>query len=175
MKTELGLDSGDILACQKTVVSETETYGELSDRLSAIGANLIVEAVKTLQTGEYTLTPQDKEGVQTVRKISKEHAQIDFNKTVREVVDLVRGMNPAPVAYTNANGVKLNVYRAERYVEDIAGEAGEVLNDAPKKGLLVRCKDGVVKLTEVQLSGGKRMSGSDLLNGRKLVKGQILC
>ena len=83
-------------------------------------------------------------------------------------------MNPAPVAYTLVNGVKLNIYRAEEYGEELAGEAGEVLCDTPKKGLLVRCQDGVVKLTEVQLAGGKRMSGNDFLNGRKVSRGQVL-
>ncbi len=174
MKTELGLDCGDILLCEKTQITPTETYGELSDKLSAIGAELIVKAVKTLATGNYTLVPQEKEGVQTVRKINKEQAQIDFSQTVQEVVNLVRGMNPAPVSYTTINGVKLNVYRAEKYAEDIAGTVGEVLNDIPKKGFLVRCQDGVVKLTEVQIAGGKRMNGSDFLNGRKVQRGQVL-
>ena len=174
MKTELGLDCGDILLCEKTPITPTETYGELSDRLSAIGADLIVTAVKTLATGNYTLIPQGEEGVQTVSKINKEQAKIDFSKTVQEVVNLVRGMNPAPVAYTAVNGVKLNVYKAEKYAEDLAGTVGEVVNDIPKKGLLVRCQNGVVKLTEVQLAGGKRMSGGDLLNGRKVARGQVL-
>ena len=174
MKTELGLDCGDVLICGTMPISETETYGELSDRLSVLGARLIIDAVRMLASGAYTLTPQEKEGVQTVRKINKEQAQIDFSKTVREVVNLVRAMNPAPVAYTLVNGVKLNVYRAEEYEEELAGKAGEVLCDMPKKGLLVRCKDGVVKLTEVQLAGGKRMSGNDFLNGRKVTCGQVL-
>ena len=176
MKTELGLDCGDILLVERTETEETETYGELSERLSEIGAKAIVEALNLLKSGEYTLTPQGTENVQTVRKINKEHAKIDFNKTAKEIVDLVRAMNPAPVAYGEIDGNKINVYRAEKAApceEEAGAVCGEILTDSPKRGLLVKCKDGVVKLTQVQAAGGKRMGGGDFLNGRKVKKGQV--
>ena len=180
MKTELGLDCGDVLCVQRTPVTETETYGELSERLSVLGADLIVHALKLLESGEYTLTPQGEEGVRIVRKINKEQAKINFHNGVQEVIDLIRGMNPAPIAYTEINGNTVNVYRAERAVltaeeeEVFAGATcGEVLSDKPKRGLLVKCEDGAVKLTEVQAAGGKRISGGDFINGRKAQKGQV--
>ncbi len=180
MKTELGLDCGDVLCVEQTPILETETYGELSDRLSLLGAELIVKALRLLESGHYTLTPQSDEGVRVVRKIDKEQAKIDFSKPCKEVVDLVRGMNPAPVAYMAIEGNKVNVYRAERAElneEEHAAFAnavcGEVLSDKPKRGLLVKCADGAVRLTEVQAAGGKRISGSDFLNGRKAKKGQV--
>ena len=176
MKTELGLDCGDVLLVEKTEICETETYGELSDRLSLIGAKAIVEALNLLKSGEYTLAPQGTDGVQTVRKISKEHAKIDFNKTAKEIVNLVRAMNPAPVAFGEVDGNKINVYAAEKAApcaEEAAAVCGEILTDSPKRGLLVKCKDGAVKLTSVQASGGKRMGGGDFLNGRKVKKGQV--
>ncbi len=176
MKTELGLDSGDILLVEKTQIKETETYGELSERLSTIGARAIVQALNTLQSGEYTLTPQGEENVQTVRKINKEHAKIDFCKTAKEIVNLVRAMNPAPVAFGEIDGNKINVYSAEQAElceEEKGAVCGEILTDSPKRGLLVKCKDGAVKLTQVQASGGKKMSGSDFLNGRKVKRGQV--
>ncbi len=181
MKTELGLDSGDVLLVEKTPILETETYGELSNKLSVLGGTLIVRALKRLQSGEYTLEKQGEEGVCVVRKIHKESAELRFDKTVSEIVNTVRAMNPSPVAYTTADGVKLNVYRAERAVlldeEQLAfkdAELGEILSDKPKRGVLVKASDGAVKLTEIQPAGGKRMSGGDLLNGRKVKKGQVL-
>ena len=180
MKTELGLDCGDILMEEETPIEATETYGELSNRLSVLGAELIVKALHKLKSGAYTLTPQGDEGVNIVRKIGKEHAKIDFSKTATEIVDLVRGMNPAPVAYSELDGNTVNVYRAEKAVlneeEQTAQETavfGEVLSDRPKRGLLVKCADGAVKLTEVQASGGKRITGGDFINGRKAKKGQV--
>ena len=180
MQTELGLDCGGVLCVEKTPILETETYGELSDRLSAIGAELIVQALKRIETGEYSLEKQDETRAGVVRKIHKEQAKIDFAKTAKEIVDLVRGMNPAPVAYTECGEMKINVYRAEKAVlteeeESLlkTAEYGEILSDKPKRGLLVKCADGAVKLTLVQAAGGKQMSGGDFLNGRKVQKGQV--
>lgn len=180
MKTELGLDCGDILCMEKTPVNETETYGELSARLSALGGALILGALSLLATGVFTLTPQGKDGVGVVKKISKEQAKIEFYKTAKEIVNLVRGMNPAPVAYTALNGNKINVYAAEKAVLTAEEQAlcegaafGEILTDSPKRGLIVKCGDGGVKLLEVQAAGGKRMKGGDFLNGRKAEKGQV--
>ncbi len=180
MQTELGLDTGAVLAVRRTEISETETYGDLSKRLSELGAELLLETLPLLESGEYTLTPQGEEGAHTVRKINKSHAKISFANPVKKIVDLARAMNPAPVAYAAYEGGVLNVYQAERAALTPEEEAllesarfGEVLSDKPKRGLLVKCADGAVKLTEVQASGGKRMSGGDFLNGRKIVRGQV--
>ncbi len=180
MKTELGLDCGDILLTKKTEIAPDETAGELSARLSLLGAELIVEALSLLEKGEYTLAPQGEEGVQTVRKINKEHALVSFAKRGKEIVDLIRGMNPAPVAYTLVNGEKVNLYRAkiaflsdeDRQSADLA-KLGEVLFDKPKKGLVIKCLDGAVEILEAQAAGGKKMSGGDFINGRKAQKGQV--
>lgn len=180
MQTVLGLDAGDVLCVEKTPVLETETAGELSTRLSTLGAELIVKALGILQSGDYTLTPQTEEGINIVRKIQKEHAKLDFSMPVKQLADLVRGMNPDPVAYTLLDGNKINVYRAERAQlteeEETAfasAQLGEVLSDRPKRGLLVKCADGALKITEIQAPGGKRITGGEFLNGRKVQKGQV--
>jgi methionyl-tRNA formyltransferase len=180
MKTELGLDCGDVLLVEKTPITETETYGELSERLSLLGAELIVKALRLLESGDYTLTPQGEYGINVVRKINKEQALVNFSKAAKEIVNLVRGMNPSPVAYALLAGDKVNIYRAEKAVltdeEQLVCDnavCGEVLSDKPKRGLLVKCQDGAVKLLEVQAAGGKRISGGDFINGRKAQKGQV--
>jgi methionyl-tRNA formyltransferase len=115
-----------------------------------------------------------------VRKINKEQALVNFSKAAKKIVNLVRGMNPAPVAYALLAGDKVNIYRAEKAVltdeEQLVCDnavCGEVLSDKPKRGLLVKCQDGAVKLLEVQAAGGKRISGGDFINGRKAQKGQV--
>ena len=180
MKTELGLDCGDVLMVERAPIYENETYGELSKRLSTLGGALIVRALNALKSGEYTLSPQEKEGVQIVRRIDKAHAKIDFKRGVKEVCNLVRAMNPAPIAYALLNGNQVNVYRAEQATlgeEEQAAfssaKEGEVLSDKPKRGLLIKCADGAVKLLEVQGAGGKRIGGGDFLNGRKAQKGDV--
>ncbi|MBQ9730427.1 MAG: methionyl-tRNA formyltransferase [Clostridia bacterium] len=174
MKTELGLDSGDVLAVRKTPIGEYETCGELSARLSALGAEMIVEALKGVKSGDYRLTKQETEGVQTVRKIGKEQARIDFTKSAREIVNLVRAMNPAPIAYACIGGNKLNVLKAEVCTfENEGAEQGEVLCDQPKKGFIVKCGEGAIKIIELQPAGGKKMNASDFLNGRKVKAGEV--
>lgn len=182
MQTVLALDAGDILLEKRTEIAPTETYGQLSGRLSVLGAQLIVEGLSAVEKGGYTLRKQAEEGIGVVRKIEKEQARIAFDKTAKEITDLVRGMNPAPIAYTQAGDLKINVYLAEKALltdEETAclatAKYGEVLSDKPKRGLIVKCQDGAVKLVEVQGAGGKRMPGGDFLNGRKVSKGQVLC
>ena len=180
MKTELGLDCGDVLCVEKTPIADNETYGELENRLSKIGADLLLTALNALKTGDYTLQKQGEEGVGVVKKLHKEQARIDFSKPARAIVNLVRGTNPAPVAFTKVGELVVNVYRAEiAQLNDSEKEAweraqiGEILSDSVKRGLLIKCADGAVKLTEVQSAGGKRMRGGDFLNGRKVSKGQV--
>jgi methionyl-tRNA formyltransferase len=176
MKTELGLDCGDILLVEKTKIKETETYGELSARLSLLGADAIVKGLELLEKGGYVLEKQAQDGVNVVRKIGKEQARIDFSKSAKEIVNLVRAMNPEPAAYSAVKGVKVNVFLAETCElpsETENAACGEVLSDSPKKGLIVKCGDGAVKILEVQAAGGKRMKGSDFLNGRKAQKGDV--
>lgn len=176
MKTELGLDSGDILLVEKTAILPEETYGELSARLSTIAAEAIVKGINLVKEGDYTLEKQGEEGINVVRKIQKEQAKMDFSLPVKTLVDLVRAFNPAPVAYAMLGENKINVYRAKAGVmqeEYALAKVGEIVCDIPKKGLLVRCADGVVALTELQPAGGKKMDAAAFLNGRKAQKGQV--
>lgn len=176
MKTELGLDTGDILLCKKTPIGETETYGELSERLSVLGAEALGEALPLLKSGEFSLTPQGENGARTYKKIKGEAGKIDFSRSAKQIVDLVRAFNPEPIAYTFLNGVRVNVLRAERVrLPEGAEHAanGEILTDKPKAGLVVKCGEEAVKILELQPAGGKKMTGGDFINGRKCEKGQV--
>ena len=177
MKTAQGLDTGEILLSERTEIGGRETFGELSDRLSLLAATAVLKALPLIESGKFSLTAQREEGATLTKKIGKEQARIDFALPARRVVDLVRGMNPEPLAYTEADGLRLNVFRAESAPRPAGTEgaaAGEVLSDSPKAGLIVACGEGeAVRLDEVQAAGGKRMKGSDFLNGRKVKKGQV--
>ena len=176
MKTALGLDTGDILLSLKTEIGEKETFGELSDRLSLLGAEALLKALQSIEKGNFALVKQRDEDAILTRKIAKESAKIDFSLPAEKIVNLVRGMNPEPTAFAEIEGARLNVFCAERAVCPEGSEgaaAGEILSDTPKQGFLVKCGDGAVKLAEVQAAGGRRMKGSDFLNGRKVKKGQV--
>ena len=176
MKMALGLDTGDILLSLKTEIGEKETFGELSDRLSLLGAEALLKALQSIEKGNFALVKQRDEDAVLTRKTAKESAKIDFSLPAEKIVNLVRGMNPEPTAFAEIEGARLNVFCAERAVCPEGSEgaaAGEILSDTPKQGFLVKCGDGAVKLAEVQAAGGKRMKGSDFLNGRKVRKGQV--
>ena len=176
MKTALGLDTGDILLSLKTEIGEKETFGELSDRLSLLGAEALLKALQSIEKGNFALVKQRDEDAVLTRKIAKESAKIDFSLPAEKIVNLVRGMNPEPTAFAEIEGARLNVFCAERAVCPEGSEgaaAGEILSDTPKQGFLVKCGDGAVKLAEVQAAGGRRMKGSEFLNGRKVKKGQV--
>ena len=165
MQTEAGIDTGDILAVSKTAIGENETAGELFDRLSEIGAELIVKTLDKIENGEIIPIKQDSSKASNVKMIKKENAEIDFTKTDKTVFDFVRGMNPWPVAYTFLNGKLLKIYKVEK--SDKNGEAGTVIN-SDIGGITVACGNGSVIIKELQLEGGKRMSAHEFLLGRKI-------
>lgn len=171
MKTEEGLDTGDMLLVKRLKIGPDETAGELSLRLSSLGAEAILEGLKLIKGGDHALLLQDNAQATTVTKITKEQAKIDWTKSAKDIVNLIRGMNPAPVAYATLNGAPVNIYRATAVAYDGNEPCGTVL-DLPKKAA-VKCGDGCVILEEIQLAGGKRIRGADALNGRKIQKGQI--
>lgn len=173
MKTDIGLDTGDILLVKRLKIGERETSGELAARLSALGAEAIVEAMPLIERGAQDLLLQDSSQAFTVKKITREQAKLDFSLSAREIVNKVRGMNPEPIAYALLNGAPVNVFQAEVCSESTNEPFGTVVSDSPKKGLILSCGNGeTIKILEAQMPGGKRMKGSDLLNGRKITKGQ---
>lgn len=173
MKTDIGLDTGDILLVKRLKIGERETSGELAARLSALGAEAIVEAMPLIERGAQDLLLQDSSQAFTVKKITREQAKLDFSRSAREIVNKVRGMNPEPIAYALLNGAPVNVFQAEICSESANEPFGTVVSDSPKKGLILSCGNGeTVKILEAQMPGGKRVKGSDLLNGRKITKGQ---
>ncbi|MBO4563491.1 MAG: methionyl-tRNA formyltransferase [Clostridia bacterium] len=177
MMTDIGLDTGDILMQRETEIGENETAGELYMRLSVMGAGLLRETIAALQEGTLTRTPQHVEEATKCGTIKKYMAEIDFTKTCAEVHDLVRGMNPAPVAFTYLDGMPIKVLETRRIAdcELIAPEAvpGECVIADSKRGLYVKCADGVIEIKELQFAGSRRMEARAALNSRNML-GKVL-
>ena len=173
MKTVKAVDAGDILLQKSTEISETETAGELSDRLAILGGEAIVEAIKLVETGEAKFTPQNDAEATHCSMISKDDGKISFDKNAHSLDCFVRGMSPWPSAYTEYESKKLKVFAVEKVNDDISYKAGEVVFADVKNGLVVQAKDGLVRLKDIQLEGAKRMSDVDFLRGRKIEVGYI--
>ena len=170
MRTELELDSGDMLLVKRTEIGDAD-YGELSEKLSRLAADAAVEAVGYLSADEPQLLMQNEDKATYCKKISKQDVKIDFTKSAKEVCRLVRAANPQPLAYCMQNGNILNILRAEE--GEGSGEAGEVLS-ADKNGISVACGKGCINITRLQPAGGKPLTAADFVNGRKIKAGDRL-
>ncbi len=168
MKTELGLDTGDILCAAKCPIYDSDTRDTLEERLSRLGAELIAGAVGQIARGEVSLQKQGEGS--TCRKVQR--TEVDFSRSAREVSCLIRGLSPSPFAFATIGGTALNFWFAEEIACEAAAPAGTVLSASPKEGLIVKCGEGAVNILELQPAGGRRMSARDFLNGRKIQAGQ---
>ncbi len=165
-----GLDTGDMLTKVSTELMPEETAGELHDRLSILGSKLITDTIISLEKGEITPQPQIEEHSSYAPMLNKAMAKLDFNKDAITLHNLIRGVNPWPVAHTTFEGKLLKVYRAE-IAEGYSGNAGEILDE---KNFIIGCCEGALKLTEIQSEGAKRMPASQFLMGKAIKKGDYL-
>lgn len=167
-----GMDTGDMLERAVTPIGETETAGELFERLSVLGAELILSTLEKLEKGELTPEKQDEAQATLAPIISKEMALLDFAQSAESLSNLVRGFNPWPIAYTILEGKRLKVYSA-RVGSTASAPAGTVTKS--ERSLCVACGDGMeLELLDIQLEGSKRMPASEWLKGRAVVKGTVL-
>ena len=170
MQMAEGLDTGDMLLTYETKIGEKETAGELFDRLAQSGAELLTQTLVKLN--DITPRPQDDAQSCYAHMLDKQMAVIDWSKSAHEIDCLIRGLNPWPIALTTLSGERLKVFAAEKAAGN--GEPGTVLEADSKKGLTVACGEGALKLTEIQLVGGKRMKATDFLRGHAIEVGTKL-
>jgi methionyl-tRNA formyltransferase len=173
MRMDDGMDSGDILLQEETPVGPGETFGQLHDRLAEMGAGLLLKAIGMIEKGTVRRTPQDHAAATFAPRLKKEDGIIDWSRGADEIVRLVRGLSPAPCAYTFLQGKTLRVFSAagrETPVDQIPG----TLSAATEEGLPVAAGDGIVFLREVQMEGRKRMPVGDFLRGCRLQPGERL-
>ncbi len=170
MKTEAGVDTGDILISRKTPIGKEETAGSLFDRLSVLGSQLIVEALALVESGKATFTPQDDSAATTVRMLTKQDGLIDWSDTPENIVNRVRAMDPWPGAFTFYKGTSVKIWKAER-----AGSsglpAGTVVASDKKNGIIIAANGGDVKITQLQWEGAKRLPSEVFLLGRRFETG----
>jgi methionyl-tRNA formyltransferase len=172
MKMDAGLDTGPVALSARTPIGPDMTAGELHDRLAALGAPLMADALDLLAKGELRFTPQTEAGACYAQKIDKAEARIDWRRPARALHDHVRGLAPFPGAFFEADlghGVeRVKVLRTQ--VEDGAGAPGTVLDDPG----LVACGAGALRLLRVQRAGKGEMGIEEFLRGRKMARGAVL-
>ena len=189
MYMNAGMDTGDMILQEEVQIGEDETTGELWDRLSKIGAKLLVETVDKIEKGTAPRTPQSGEFTMAPM-LNKEMARIDWiNKNSREIKNLVRGLNPIMGAYTTYNDKKIKIWRAgsielDEFIENHPEfadykislnnmEGGAVIYSDIKQGLYVKAKTGIVIIQEVQAENAKKMPVQDFLRGNLIQTGEV--
>ena len=189
MYMDVGMDTGDMILKEEVEIGDNETTGELWDRLSDVGAKLLV---KTLDLIEKGTAPREKQGEDftLAPMLDKEMAKIDWNaKTAEEIKNLVRGLNPIMGAYSFIDGKKIKFWKVENLnnknliekfpelaeyeykMRDI--EPGTVLFSDAKDGLFIKANEGIIRVLEMQAENAKRMSTSDFLRGNSIEVGKI--
>lgn len=190
MFMDAGMDTGDMILKQKVEIGEDETTGELWDKLTKIGGELLVKTLDLIEQGK---APKEKQGEDFTMApmLSKEMAKIDWqNQTAEQIKNLIRGLNPIMGAYTFLDGKKLKFWKAKLMSEQELLttfpelkeyeyklnelEAGTILFTNPKQGLFIKAKQGILQILEIQAENAKRMSTSDFLRGNNIQAGSIL-
>lgn len=178
MKMDEGLDTGNILMVEKVKLDAKETGGSLFDRLSDVGAHLLVKTLEGLEAGTITPVKQDDSESTYVKMLHKSFGKMDFNKSAAELERLIRGLNPWPSAFTYIDGKMLKIWDA-----DVVDNISEVQTDEVKPGQIVSvgkntfaiaCGQGYLVVNEVQLEGKKRMDSGSFLRGNQLEAGVML-
>ncbi|WP_264769599.1 methionyl-tRNA formyltransferase [Coxiella burnetii] len=175
MQMNEGLDTGDLLAKSACVISSEDTAADLHDRLSLIGADLLLESLAKLEKGDIKLEKQDEASATYASKIQKQEALIDWRKSAVEIARQVRAFNPTPIAFTYFEGQPMRIWRATVVDEKTDFEPG-VLVDADKKGISIAAGSGILRLHQLQLPGKRVCSAGDFINahGDKLIPGKTV-
>ena len=168
MKTDIGIDTGDIMLTKPLEIGENETCGQLFERLSVLGANSIIEALELIENGKATFVKQDNKQATLTKIITKELAKIEWTDSAENIFNKIRAFNPAPVAYCSLDGQPFKIYQAK--VVNGNGRAGQILQ--ADKNLIIACGSGALSLEIVQKSGGKQMAIKDFLLGNKFNVGE---
>ncbi|GIZ10703.1 methionyl-tRNA formyltransferase [Pseudomonas sp. NCCP-436] len=164
MQMEAGLDTGPMLLKVSTSISPDDTGGTLHDRLAQLGPQAVLQAIDGLEAGTLRGEVQDDALANYAHKLSKDEARLDFSRPAAELERLVRAFHPWPICHTTLAGETLKVHAAE--LGQGQGAPGSILA-ADKHGLTVACGEGALRLTRLQLPGGKPLAFADLYNSRR--------
>lgn len=175
MQMDAGLDTGAMLLVEKLVIAPEDSTGSLHDKLALLGGRMIVEVLELVACGGLHAVPQPADGVTYAHKIEKHEAAIDWTQPAEVIARRIRAFNPFPGAATVCQGEAIKLWRCEiDSASRMSGEAPGTILSANEAGVVVQCGPGVLRLTELQRAGGKRLPVTDFLRGFALPAGTVL-
>ena len=173
MRMDTGLDTGPIFATRTCAIAPDDTAGSLTARLAVLGGDTLVDTLNVLEARSVEARPQDDGSATFAPKLSKAQAAIDWARSAAEIERMVRAFDPWPVAHTyvaGTGGPALRIWRAESAAGDSSEAPGTVLT-CNHSGLMVAAARGVVRITEIQPPGARRMSAAEFARGHRLAVG----
>ena len=171
MKMDEGMDTGDMLLKEEVPIDDEDTGDTLSEKLSEIGARLLIETIRLLKEGQLNPIPQDHSQANYAPMLKKEDGKIDWQKSAEEIRNLIRGALPWPSAYTNLEGKLLKIYKVR--LAGGEGKPGEVIKS--ESGILrVATGKGALDILKLQIEGGKKLETQVFLRGRRIEEGMVL-
>lgn len=173
MMIDEGLDTGDILDIKEVDIDETDTLGTLTKKLSNLSYDLLDETITKLLNNTLVRTKQDNSKASVVGLIKKSDLLIDFRDDNKKIYNKVRAFNPEPTAYVMLKEENIKIYEIEKIDREYEGVLGKVV-ELTKKGPIIKCGRGAIKLLKVKIQGKKVQTGADLVNGRKILLGDVL-
>ncbi len=166
MQLDSGVDTGDIIGCLPIQIGDDETSGDVFDKVTKIGAEFLCETLSDIENGKITHIPQNHSEASSAPMLSKEDAVIDFEKSASEIHNLVRGMNPWPLAYFCLGDKKVKIIKTQLVCTDSNTlKPGTVLNTKP---LTVACKNNAIILHEITPEGSRKMQGFEWAVGKRI-------
>jgi len=169
------VDTGEIILQREVEISPEETFGELSLKLSRVGAEILLETIDSIERGEVKSYPQNNLEASSAPKITEEICKIDWSKPAEKINNLIRGLSPQPGAFTYFRGKLLKIYKAKVESDEVSTvEFGKIIQADQKKGMLVQTQNGILRLKELQLEGKKKLSAEEFLRGCRIVIGERL-
>lgn len=172
MMMDAGIDTGDILLQDRLKIGESETCGELTERMSHMGADLLIRTIRQMEDGVLTRTAQREDEMTYDPMLTKEMGIPDWRSEAEQIRGLINGLNPWPCVSVPLENERLKLLRAVCVSGE--GAPGTVISADPKNGLIIACGKGAIKILEIQAPGGKQMKAEDYLRGHVLAEGTNL-
>jgi len=166
-----GMDTGAILVQRRVPIEDDDTAGSLQAKLAEVGAEAMRETLEGLEKETLRPQPQDHSQATYAPKLKKELGRLDWRRSSRELFNLIRGLNPAPGAFTFFRNKRLKVHRSRVVAGDYGAQSGEVVS---LEGLIIKTGDGALELLQVQPEGKRPMGGPDFVRGYRIDVGERL-
>ncbi len=168
-----GLDSGDMISKAECEITKEDTYATLTEKLSKIGAELLMSTMKDIENGTAERIPQNDNESTYAGMIHRETGHIDWTKTAEEIDCLSRGLDPQPAAYAVYKGEVLKIFRVQPLAKEYSVACGTIA-ETDKKGFIVQCGEGSARVVMMQAKGGKIMPADAYMRGHKIDTGVVL-